>query len=218
MFLRVVRVWCLCVKQLNPMVPVNSVFVKQRLDLLTARAWLTQDKKLEEEIIKLSVAESMPCTYTTMVAYEVNDERRAEIEAEQKSENKDSTDIGGKPGSGSGGADEKKKGGRSAGTVAAVAVGGVIVVGAAIGAAIVFGNAGATAANLAAPVFSVLGGVGKGLISLAGQGIGAAAKAVGSCGNCACCGCCGDIFKHCGGCGYVLYALQSAFIRWLDVI
>eukprot|EP00456_Euglypha_rotunda_P021248 TRINITY_DN1829_c0_g1_i2.p1 TRINITY_DN1829_c0_g1~~TRINITY_DN1829_c0_g1_i2.p1 ORF type:complete len:319 (+),score=40.06 TRINITY_DN1829_c0_g1_i2:78-1034(+) len=55
----------------NSQIPVNKVFLKQRIDLLTARAWLEESKELEEEIVRLSVSESMPSKYTTMVAYEV---------------------------------------------------------------------------------------------------------------------------------------------------
>ena len=36
-------------------IPLDKVFVKQRIDLMTARAWLTQEQHLEQQVIDLSL-------------------------------------------------------------------------------------------------------------------------------------------------------------------
>lgn len=115
----------------NGQVPVNKVFLKQRIDLLTARAWLEESKEIEAQIVALSVAESMPCAYTSMVAYETTPAKKEE---QNKKDGKTETKGEEKKGE-----QKKKSGGVSAGTVAAVAVGGVIVLGAA---AFAFGDVG----------------------------------------------------------------------------
>lgn len=54
-------------------VPVDLVFMKQRLDLLTSRAWLQEQKELELQCIEFSVLQSIPCNLTRMVMVEVGD-------------------------------------------------------------------------------------------------------------------------------------------------
>ncbi len=51
-------------------IPVDRIFLKQRLDLLTAKAWLDQSKHIEAEIVSLSKENNVPSAYTTMVAFE----------------------------------------------------------------------------------------------------------------------------------------------------
>jgi len=51
-------------------VPINKVFIKTRLDLLTAEAWLTNSQQIVDQVVTLSCSEKMPCAHTTMVAYE----------------------------------------------------------------------------------------------------------------------------------------------------
>jgi len=72
----------------NLLIPVNKVFLKQRIDLLTSRAWLEESKELEEEVTKLSVEESMPSRYTTMVAYEVDQKQKEKEQKEKKKKTK----------------------------------------------------------------------------------------------------------------------------------
>eukprot|EP00164_Ancoracysta_twista_P000880 GFYU01001157.1.p1 GENE.GFYU01001157.1~~GFYU01001157.1.p1 ORF type:complete len:822 (+),score=264.25 GFYU01001157.1:181-2466(+) len=96
--------------------PVGRVFVKQQLDLLTAKAWLLNDEKIKQDVVDISMDEKMPCAHTTMVAYETTDEKK-----------------------------KKSSGGMGKGAVAALAVGGIVVVGAA---AMHFGDLGASMGNV----------------------------------------------------------------------
>jgi len=55
------------VTQTSDVVPVSRVFLKQRLDLLSANAWLHNSKEIEEEVVALSCTHSLPSPYTAMV-------------------------------------------------------------------------------------------------------------------------------------------------------
>lgn len=61
--------------RVSDVIPVFKVFVKQRLDLLTARAWLEQNQEIENMVVDISCQQSIPSAYTTMVAYETTDEK-----------------------------------------------------------------------------------------------------------------------------------------------
>ena len=41
--------------------PVDKIFVKQQIDLLTAQAWFKQNKKLEKAAIDINVEYNLPC-------------------------------------------------------------------------------------------------------------------------------------------------------------
>ena len=45
-------------------IPLDKVFVKQRLDLLTADAWMLDDARKKQEVVALSVATGVPCAHT----------------------------------------------------------------------------------------------------------------------------------------------------------
>ncbi|XP_042444378.1 uncharacterized protein LOC122029457 [Zingiber officinale] len=47
--------------------PLEKALVKQHIDLLTAQAWFTESKQLEEKVAKLSIHSSTPSEYTCMV-------------------------------------------------------------------------------------------------------------------------------------------------------
>ena len=64
-------------------VPLEKVFVKQRIDLLVAKAWLYDDKKLEKEIIDISVEHDVACPYTKLCAFEVTRRERGKDEKRQ---------------------------------------------------------------------------------------------------------------------------------------
>jgi len=163
----------------NPLIPVNKVFLKQRLDLLTARAWLEESKEIEAEVVRISVEESMPSAYTSMVAYEVSDKRRKEIEEEQANRDKKQTDKKQEQKT----KDPKPKNrGVSGKTIAAIAVGGVIVLGVA---AFAFGDLAATVGNLGIP---------------GDLGLSHLFSAVSHCGGCHLLNCFGDC-SSCGPCG-----------------
>lgn len=47
------------------------MFIKQRLDLLTARAWLEDNATLKQEVVRLSMASGVPVPqHTSMVGFE----------------------------------------------------------------------------------------------------------------------------------------------------
>ena len=144
-------------------VPLEKVFVKQRIDLLVAKAWLYDDKKLEKEIIDISVEHDVACPYTKLCAFEVTPANEEKMKK------------------------DKAKGKKS--KIAMYAVGGaagILVLGAA-GAMIGFGNIAGTLANGA----GVVGSAGEalaGVIGNAGSQIGE-----GCCTVCDVCGdTCGD--------------------------
>jgi len=53
-------------------IPLDKVFVKQRIDMMTARAWLTQEKHLEQQVIDLSLKHGVPCAHTKLCAFEIS--------------------------------------------------------------------------------------------------------------------------------------------------
>ena len=60
--------------------PEDKIYVTQQIDLLTAQAWLKQNKKLEKEAIDISVEHSLPSQYKSLVSYQAN---ANDFEAEQ---------------------------------------------------------------------------------------------------------------------------------------
>ena len=57
--------------------PINTIFAKQKLDILQARHWLNEDDvQLKQQIINLSINESLPCRFTNMISYQVNEAPR----------------------------------------------------------------------------------------------------------------------------------------------
>jgi hypothetical protein len=55
--------------EFNPYVPVNRLFTKTMLDDLTAEAWLTGSKEIEQRVTDMSCNENMACEYTQQVGY-----------------------------------------------------------------------------------------------------------------------------------------------------
>ncbi|XP_019196819.1 PREDICTED: uncharacterized protein LOC109190713 [Ipomoea nil] len=47
-------------------IPLDKVLAKHQIDILTAQAWLTENKKLEEKIAKMSVQNAVASEYTRM--------------------------------------------------------------------------------------------------------------------------------------------------------
>jgi len=173
-------------------VPVNKVFIKQRLDLLTSKAWLEDSKEIEEEVVAVSVAESYPTPYTTMVAYETTPEKKAE-EA-KKSEEEEKKDP-----------KKKSNGNRKAAMAASMAIGGAVVIGAALYA---FGDVGATMNGISAVASYGSDGITN---LLSGNCCGDCFNLItcdgcAFCGDIGCgfcsdiCGVCGEGFNWCGDC------------------
>jgi hypothetical protein len=156
---------------INPSIPVSKVFIKQRIDILTARQWLTQSKELEAEIVKLSTQQSMPSPFTSMVAYEV-DPKKKKQEEEQKNKDKKGT------------SDKTVM-------IAAAAVGGVVVLGATL---YLMGNLAATAGNVGS-FFLTVGST----CCECGQICETVISFVTSCDCGAICDCCGSVFGAVGG-------------------
>ena len=64
-------------------VPVERVFLKQRLELLTAKGWLEDSIQIKQEVVALSTAASMPCAHTTMIAFETTPEMLRKFQQKQ---------------------------------------------------------------------------------------------------------------------------------------
>eukprot|EP01084_Bolivina_argentea_P250608 419975_1 len=50
--------------------PVEKIFIKQQIDLMTADAWLRKSKKLEQKVIDVSIHANMPSMFTSTVMFE----------------------------------------------------------------------------------------------------------------------------------------------------
>lgn len=124
-------------------IPLDKVFARQRLDLLTAKAWLTDDPKVKKEVTDFSVRENIPCVYTSMVGFEVNQAKYKEYESMRNQHKL------------SGG----KIAGMAIGGAAAVAVVGITV--------LEFGNIAASLGNL--PIGDAFGAIGGGLMDAFGD-------------------------------------------------
>jgi hypothetical protein len=153
------------------------VFIKQRLDLLTARAWLEESKKLEAEIVELSCRESLPCAHTTMLAFETTEEKKRE--AEKKAGAAPDAD---KKTQGVAALTAQRRWYQNRSAIAALAVGNAMLIGAA---AFSFGDLAGTLGNV--PVIGTLG-------DLVSSGLDSTCCEI--CGACDCGSCdCGDIFQ-----------------------
>lgn len=104
-------------------VPLDKVFIKQRIDLLTAKAWLQREKVLEKEVVAISVRYGVPCAHTKLCAFETTASKHAKMESARKS---------GKP--------------VKVAAYAVGGVGGVLALGSLAGAG--FGDVGASMANV----------------------------------------------------------------------
>nr|XP_034571989.1 inter alpha-trypsin inhibitor, heavy chain 4 isoform X2 [Setaria viridis] len=66
-------------------IPLDKVLAKQQMDLLTAKAWLLENKELERKVVKLSIQNSLPSEYTRMVLLQTNLDK---IDPAQQAKNK----------------------------------------------------------------------------------------------------------------------------------
>jgi len=150
-------------------VPVEKVFVKQRLELLTSKAWMQNSEQVMEQVVSLSTEHGMPCAHTSMVAIETTPEKydsfnkkHGIVDDTPMFTDDDEVMIGNKGGQSSNevgviAQQPKSKVGAkklSHKQVAGLAVGGVAVLGAS---AVMFGDVGATLGNLG---FDGFGGMG----------------------------------------------------------
>ncbi|XP_066390656.1 uncharacterized protein [Miscanthus floridulus] len=66
-------------------IPLDKVLAKQQMDLLTAKAWLMENKELEQKVVKLSRQNSLPSEYTRMVLLQTSLDK---IDPAQQAKNK----------------------------------------------------------------------------------------------------------------------------------
>jgi len=136
--------------------PVEKIFIKQQIDLMTADAWLHKNKKMEQRVVDVSVQSNMPSMYTSTVMFETTQALFAEEEKKLDDLIADA-DL---PDDGSGGGSRhrrqrmvaKMKNNKK--TVAALAIGGTAAV-VAVG-VMSFGDVQATLDNI-----PILGGGGE---------------------------------------------------------
>ncbi|KAF3439706.1 hypothetical protein FNV43_RR17984 [Rhamnella rubrinervis] len=51
-------------------IPIDRVFAKEQIELLTAQAWLSENKQLEDMVVKMSIQTGVACEHTRMVVVE----------------------------------------------------------------------------------------------------------------------------------------------------
>jgi hypothetical protein len=64
-------------------IPLDKVYVKQRLDMMTAKAWLEENEQLKQAAIALSMREGVICAHTKMVTFETTPEKYSQLKQEQ---------------------------------------------------------------------------------------------------------------------------------------
>jgi len=173
----------------SEVVPIQKVMIKQRMDDLVARYWMTGDEGIKKEAVELSVEETFPSPYTSMVAYEMTPKEKEKADKEEKKDKKQNK--------------KKKKKGMSKGQIAAL-TGGAVIVGAGVFllGAVALTNSNVNVLDAVSSGMSGIGNVGGmlGSVDCPCDGI---VDAI-SCGNCDCgglasmfsCGACPD----CDGC------------------
>uniref|UniRef100_A0A0E0EEA5 VWFA domain-containing protein n=1 Tax=Oryza meridionalis TaxID=40149 RepID=A0A0E0EEA5_9ORYZ len=65
-------------------IPLDKVLAAQQIGLLTAKAWLSSDKQLERKVVKLSIQNSIPSEYTSMVLLQTLEKVDAAQKVKQK--------------------------------------------------------------------------------------------------------------------------------------
>ncbi|MCL7049426.1 hypothetical protein MKW94_029225 [Papaver nudicaule] len=58
-------------------ISLDRVVAKKQIDLLTAQAWLSQSKELEEKVVQISLQSSVPSEYTRMILSQTEREKQA---------------------------------------------------------------------------------------------------------------------------------------------
>lgn len=76
--------------QLAKDIPLDRVCAKQQIDLLTAQAWFSEDKRLEEKVSKMSVQTGVLCEYTRVLRLETDEGKNASESSGTKKESKKS--------------------------------------------------------------------------------------------------------------------------------
>ncbi|CAM8914279.1 unnamed protein product [Rhodiola kirilowii] len=58
-------------------VPIDKVFARQQIDLLTSQAWFLNDKQLEDKVVRMSIQSGVTSEYTRMALAETLGEKKA---------------------------------------------------------------------------------------------------------------------------------------------
>ncbi|KAL8458724.1 hypothetical protein ACS0TY_036292 [Phlomoides rotata] len=58
-------------------IPIDKVFARRQINALTAHAWFSGSKQLEEKVTKLSLLTGVPCEYNSMIIIETDKEKLA---------------------------------------------------------------------------------------------------------------------------------------------
>ncbi|KAJ6844963.1 inter alpha-trypsin inhibitor, heavy chain 4-like [Iris pallida] len=69
-------------------IPLEKVCAKQQIDLLTAQAWFSGSKQLEDKVVKLSVQTGIPSEYTYMILLEDEEEKQDTLKQPKKDKRK----------------------------------------------------------------------------------------------------------------------------------
>ncbi|ETO27230.1 hypothetical protein RFI_09901, partial [Reticulomyxa filosa] len=59
----------------TPHLPVDKILIKQKIDLLTAQAWFSQDKAVIRKVVQSSIEHCVPSHYTSLIAFETRKEK-----------------------------------------------------------------------------------------------------------------------------------------------
>ncbi|XP_058080000.1 uncharacterized protein LOC131228171 isoform X2 [Magnolia sinica] len=65
-------------------IPLDKIFIKRRIDVLTAQAWFTESKELEEKVTKISMQSGVISEYTRMVLLQTVGQKLAFESARKK--------------------------------------------------------------------------------------------------------------------------------------
>ncbi|XP_042485965.1 inter-alpha-trypsin inhibitor heavy chain H3 isoform X2 [Macadamia integrifolia] len=58
-------------------IPLDKIVAKQQIDVLTAQAWLLENKAIEEKVAKMSIQTSVPSEYTCLVLLQIDKGKQA---------------------------------------------------------------------------------------------------------------------------------------------
>lgn len=72
-------------------IPLDKILAKQQIELYTAQAWFSENKGLEEKIVKLSMQNSVVSEYTRMVLLETDKRKKGMTDSAEKGKGKKGT-------------------------------------------------------------------------------------------------------------------------------
>lgn len=66
------------------LIPIDSVFLKQKMDILSAEHWFWGDEKHKRKVAELSCAENVPSSVTSMIVYKTSQSKVSELKKDRK--------------------------------------------------------------------------------------------------------------------------------------